>query len=188
MTAFKSAVTIILGTIAAVIACVVNAAFLYFGFAVIVWFSAHAIGYLLIGATIALLICTVVLLPLAVFRKTRMASAYGLLCSSFLFGLCTLIAGLMTTLQYWGVFGVAFGLFTGVVSLVPLGMLAAAVHADWEAFVLLAVGLVLTFGAGLIAMAMMASHEKRPAVPSHPIGTPCGAQIPIRGQIRKAWH
>jgi hypothetical protein len=40
MTAFKRAVTIILGSIAVLIACVVNAAFIYFGFAVVVVFGA----------------------------------------------------------------------------------------------------------------------------------------------------
>jgi hypothetical protein len=172
MIAFKRAGTIILVTIAVVISCLTSLWFYYFSAAVIVWFSAHAIGYLLVGATVALLICILVLLPLAVFRKTRLVSAYGLFCSSFLFGICTLIVGLMTTLQYWGLFGVIFGLFTGVVSFVPLGMLATAAHADWGAFVLLAVGLVLTFGAGLIGAAMMESHEKRAALLSHPIGTP----------------
>ncbi len=59
--------------------------------------------------------------------------------------------GFLATLQYWGVIGIFVGVIMGVVGIVPLGMLASAFHSDWSTIGMLALGLVLTFGARMAA-------------------------------------
>lgn len=126
----------------------------------VVWVSAHVIQYLLYPVWIALGLCLFVFLPLALFRKARIISVYGLFISSYLFGATTWILGLLTTLQYWGIFGLLVGLFLGVVGIVPLGTIAAAFHTDWWAAGGLIFGLFLTFGARALAIRLAISVDK----------------------------
>ena len=48
--------------------------------------------------------------------------------------------------------GVFVGVIMGLVGIVPLGMLASALHSDWLAVGQLAVGLILTYGARMTAV------------------------------------
>lgn len=100
---------------------------------------------------VAFAVCVFVLLPCALFRETRKFSVYGLFISSVIFGAATWILGFLVTLQYWGAIGVFVGVIMGIVGIVPLGMLASAFHSDWSAIGMLALGLVLAFGARMAA-------------------------------------
>jgi hypothetical protein len=69
--------------IAIIVALVFVAAFLINGMA---WVSGHVLEYLITFNNIVTVVCVVLLLPLAPFRKTRIVPAYGLYVASFVFG------------------------------------------------------------------------------------------------------
>jgi hypothetical protein len=77
---------------------------------------------------------------------------FGIFGASFIFGLCTWILGFLATYEYLGSTGVFVGLVSGIVGIVPVGILAALFHADWTSAIFLTIGLVLTCGARSFAM------------------------------------
>jgi uncharacterized protein len=126
----------------------------------LLWVSTNVFDYLNAAAVIAVAVCLFVLLPLALFRVTRKFSVYGLYISSVIFGVSTWILGFLVTFQHWGAIGVFVGVIMGIVGVVPLGILASAVHADWPQVGDLALGLVVTFGARMVAV-MLATWMDR---------------------------
>ena len=59
---------------------------------------------------IAFAVCILVLLPLAIFRKTRAGSAVGFQIASYSFGVSLWLYGLLIAYSFWGVYGVVIGL------------------------------------------------------------------------------
>src|SRR5258708_3560251 len=79
------------------------------------------INHILIRATtICTLICVFIFLTLALLKKTRIISVYGLFISSFVFGLSLWIYGFLVTYIFWGVSGVIFGTLLAAIGVVPL--------------------------------------------------------------------
>jgi hypothetical protein len=126
----------------------------------LLWVSKHVLDYLNIAAVIALQACILILLPCALFRVTRKLCAYGFLISSVIFGLSTWVLALLVTFQHWGVTGLIVGVMFAGVGIVPLGTLASAFNGDWLQVVVLALGLVLTFGAQAMAFTLAASADR----------------------------
>jgi hypothetical protein len=120
------------------------------------WVSENVIEYLVPSAVIAVEFCLFILLPLAIIRTTRFISAFGFFGAAYLFGLTTWILGFLATLRYWGLGGVFIGLFLGIIGVVPLGIVASAFHSDWSAAVILIIGLLVTYGARAVALALAA--------------------------------
>lgn len=148
MEALKNVAWGLLG-IAIIVAVVFVAALLINGMA---WVSGHVLEYLITFNNIVTVVCIVLLLPLAPFRKTRIVPAYGLYVASFVFGVCVWVYGFMVTYEIWGGVGVFIGLMLGIVGIVPLGIIAAAWHFEWVIVAELIYGLVLTYGARAIAL------------------------------------
>jgi hypothetical protein len=121
-------------------------------FAGIVRVSLEAFFYINWVSQIALLLSIFIFLPLALFRSTRMASAFGLMAASYAFGACVWIFGLIVTWDYWGILAVFLGMVVAGVGVVPLGMIAAAFKSDWVTVAVAATGLVLTFGTRALAI------------------------------------
>jgi hypothetical protein len=144
----KSFAGIILG-IAIVVGMTLAAAFYIRG---LVWVSEHVIEFLMLLVVTAIMLCIFILLPLAIFRKTRTVSAVGFAFSSYLFGMTTWILGFLTTLQYWGGLGVVIGLFLGIIGIVPLGIIASAFHSDWWSVLGLIIGLFVTYGSRALGL------------------------------------
>ncbi len=115
------------------------------------WVSVHVLEYLIPFNNIVAMVCIVLLLPLAPFRKTRIVPAYGLYVASFVFGACVWMYGFIVTYEIWGVGGVFTGLMLGIVGIVPLGIIAASWNSEWVVVAGLIIGLVLTYGARAIA-------------------------------------
>ena len=132
----------------------------------IAWVSYHVFDYVIWASNALIAICVFVFIPLALFRTTRIASVYGFYISSFVFGLCVWIYGFLITLQFWGVTGIIIGLVLGFVGVVPLGIIAAALHAEWTVVAELVFGLVLTYGARIIAF-WLAVKVDRAEVETH---------------------
>jgi hypothetical protein len=126
----------------------------------LLWVSKNVLDYLNIAAAIAFAACVLVLLPLSLFRMTRNVSACGFYISSVIFGVATWILGFLVTFQHWGVTGLFVGLFLAGVGIVPIGMLASAFDAVWPQVGDLALGLVVTFGARMVAL-MLAQRMDR---------------------------
>lgn len=104
----------------------------------------------------------IILLPATFFRATRVASAYGFLLASFVFGLCAWIFGFLVTYTYWGLFGVFLGLVFVGVGVVPVGLLAAVFHSEWHSVWILLQYAGLTIGCRFI-MFMVATKADRDA-------------------------
>jgi hypothetical protein len=135
------------------------------------WVTVHVYPWVARVAAFAFAADVLVLLPLAIFRPTRGISAFGLILSSFVFGLANWMFGFLTTLTLWGGFGVVVGLFLGGVGLVPVGMLAALFHGEWGALGELVLGLVLTIGAGVLGGFLGDHTGPRPAKITNVAGT-----------------
>ena len=159
MSAIKAAGAVILG-LAGLAGFIFLVAVLINGTA----FLAEKILPLLITATnIATLLCIVVLLPLALFRRTRIVSVWGFFIASYIFGLGVWMYGFLVTYDLWGGTGVFIGLVLGIVGVVPLGIIAAALHGMWYYAAELIYGLVLTYGARTFAIYLMRKLERAAA-------------------------
>lgn len=55
----------------------------------------------------------------------------GFFIVSYIFGLGVWMYGFLVTYQFWGGTGTFIGLLLGVVGVVPLGIIAAALHGTW---------------------------------------------------------
>jgi hypothetical protein len=99
-----------------------------------------------IAAALTLLACVFIFLPLAIFRATRFVSVYGLLFSSYVFGLCVWLVGLLDAYDYWGLGGVVIGMFMAGAGVVPIAMLGQALHSQWSEVAIMIGGIVLTYG------------------------------------------
>ena len=74
---------------------------------------------------IALVVCVLVLLPMALFERTRAQAGIGLFLASWLFGLTVWILSAMVTFATLGWIGLLIGLFIFGVGVVPIGIFAA---------------------------------------------------------------
>lgn len=117
-----------------------------------VYVNTKIFPYLLFTVTILVVVCIMILLPLSLFRRTRMIPAYGFLICSFAFGLFTWLCGFLMTYDIWGGTGIVIGMLLAGVGVVPLGMIASALHSEWSPVVEIMVGLALTFGAHFFSL------------------------------------
>ncbi|MGH7074218.1 MAG: hypothetical protein ACREFD_08460 [Stellaceae bacterium] len=102
--------------------------------------------------TAALFFCLLILLPLSAFRATRVAAFWGFFAASYLFGLEVWLYGFLVTYLLWGGTGVFIGLVSGIVGIVPLGIVAAAFHGSWYRVGDLTFDLLVVFGARAFAL------------------------------------
>jgi hypothetical protein len=98
--------------------------------------------------SIALAVAIFVLVPLAIWHKTRGAAGVGLMVTSYIFGLTTWLLGAAVTFGSFGWFGLIVGLLVLGVGVVPLAIIGAIFKLDdgGMAMVLL-VMVVVTLGA-----------------------------------------
>jgi len=115
------------------------------------WVSENLIGPALTLSGWALTICVLVLLPLSILRVTRTVAIWGFFVASFIFGAAVWMLGFDTLLFYWGGVGVFIGVFVFGVGVVPFGILATLINADWTAVAMLVIGLALTIGCRVLS-------------------------------------
>jgi hypothetical protein len=113
--------------------------------------NVHIVAAVLQHATrfvVALFVLSViVLLPLAVFRRTRQVSAYGLLACSIPFGIYTWLYCFLIVYSAWGLVGAIVGFFLGGVGEIPLAVVASILDGASESVGEIIVGLIATIGA-----------------------------------------
>jgi hypothetical protein len=109
---------------------------------VIRW-AANAYAFMLPGAQIGVVIAVLIFLPMALSRRTRGASASGLLVVSYFIGVTTWLLGLTTTLASFGWLGLLLGLILAGVGVVPLGMIGAYFKLDNTVLALSLLGMAI---------------------------------------------
>lgn len=96
--------------------------------------------------TVVLLICLVLLAPLAFFRKTRGFAGIGFFIASYIFGLSVWLSGFLITYAYWGIIGVVIGTFLAGIGVVATAMIALLINAEWAFLGMMALGVAIVFG------------------------------------------
>ena len=101
----------------------------------------------------AFLIAVILLLPLAIFRRTRGLAGTGLFALSYLFGITTWLLGAGVSFISYGWFGLIIGLVVLGVGVVPVGVLGAYFELGQTEVALTLVGMsFITYGARLLAV------------------------------------
>jgi hypothetical protein len=126
-----------------------------------VWVGEHVLQWLINLTWIAFAINLVILLPLALFRKTGMFGGIAMYFSSFLFGLTLWFLGLLLTYFTWGFFGVFVGLMLGGIGVVPVAMLAMLLNGEFFVLFILVLLTVLTFGSRFLGIYLAGRAEEK---------------------------
>lgn len=113
------------------------------------WLSEKLYPWLVGISSLAIVILIFVLLPLAIFRKTRSLAGNGIMISSWVFGITLWVWGLLLTYHLWGAIAVFIGLFLLGVGVVPIAMLATLFKGMWSTLGELVLLTILTFGTRL---------------------------------------
>lgn len=112
----------------------------------ILWVSDRLLPILVWASSIAILICVFVVLPLSLFRKTRVFAGGCFVCASILFGVFVWVYSCLIVADLWGYHSLVFGLLLAGVGVFSLALIASAIHGEWPWVLNLVLGLVLTFG------------------------------------------
>lgn len=110
------------------------------------WLSERLYPWLVRIATFAFGLVVFVLLPLAIFKKTRRFAGGGLIIASITFGATLWVWSLLLTYYIWGAWAVFIGIFIMGIGVVPIAMLATLLNGMWSQLFQLILLLVLTFG------------------------------------------
>ncbi len=97
------------------------------------------IGWILVSITL------LVALPMSLLRSTRAVAGQSMMLFSCYFGAVAWLSGFLFSYELWGGWAVFIGLIIAGVGVVPIGMLAAALHSQWGGVGLLFGMVVLTF-------------------------------------------
>lgn len=130
---------IVIGVVAVGVKALIGAA--------IAWLVSIMLPWLVALSNVFQILTIFVLLPIALFRKTRGISGRGLLVSAGVNGLTLLIVSGTILFQNWGETALAAGLFLGIVGVVPLAVLSLLTEGNWT---------VLGKMSGLIAFVVIA--------------------------------
>ena len=123
------------------------------------WLFKHVFRYLMVPVLVALVLCVFVFVPMSLSPQRRVTAVYGFVISSYLFAIATLMMGILTTLEYLGVIGVAIGLILGIVGVIPVGLIAAAFNADWSSVAILLVSVFVTWTTRILGFGLAESVD-----------------------------
>ena len=88
----------------------------------------------------------VVILPFALFRKTRGFVGLAMLIASYVLGLAVWLWGLGVTWILWGGWAVLLGLIVLRFGVVPFALIAASFDGQWDTVLHMAVAMFVLFG------------------------------------------
>lgn len=123
------------------------------------WLGEKIYPWLVAISAFVIAIVVLLLLPLALFRKTRGFSGLGIIIASYVFGLTLWVWGLLLTYYLWGAIAVFIGLFLMGIGVVPIAMLATLFKGMWSTLGELVLLTVLTFGARFGGAFLIAKSE-----------------------------
>lgn len=101
-----------------------------------------------------------ILLPLAIFKKTRLFSGVVMLLSSYAFGLDLWIYSAIAAYVFWGWLAFFIGIFLAGVGVLPIAMLASIFHGDWATFGELVLMTIITFSARFLGIYLIGKAEQ----------------------------
>lgn len=96
-----------------------------------------------------------ILLPLALFRKTRSFSGTSIYVTSFIFGTYLWITSFLITYDVWGLIAVIIGLLIVGIGIIPIAMLASLFHGEWSTLGQLILLLILTMGSRILGIRLV---------------------------------
>lgn len=132
-----------------------------------VWLSERVYPWLVVLTAIALLVVILVLLPLAIFRRTRAFAGGGIYIASFVFGLTLWVWSLLTSYTLWGIGGTTIGLLLGGIGVVPIAILASLFHGLWSMAGQLLLVTAITFGTRFFGLHLMTKAMDCDPTPHH---------------------
>src|SRR6476659_3090877 len=113
------------------------------------WLADKAYPWLIVLFALALIVCVFILLPLAMFRKTRAFSGLGIYIASYAFGLTLWVWCLLTTYTLWGPVAVVLGVLMAGVGILPIAIIACITKGLWSIALQMFLIVLLTWGARL---------------------------------------
>jgi len=116
------------------------------------WLSTKVLPWLSVVMWLVFALDILIILPLGIFKKTKGASAIGLIVSSYVYGLTLWFWAFLLTYIIWGAVAVFIGLFVAGVGVVPIAMLATAIKGEWAITGQIVLLLVLTFGSRILGL------------------------------------
>ncbi|PZR76300.1 MAG: hypothetical protein DLM73_03045 [Chthoniobacterales bacterium] len=124
------------------------------------WLADKVYPILIVLFVLALAVTVVVLLPLAIFRKTRGFAAAGIYVTSYVYGLTVWVWSLLLTYTLWGGFGVVIGILMGGVGIVPLSVVACLFKGLFSIAFQVVLLAAFVFGVRAFALFLAASAER----------------------------
>jgi len=112
----------------------------------ITWLTTVLYPFILFIRQLTLQSCFFILLPLGFFKTTRTFSATGFAISAMVMGITVWLFSVLTVFQLWGFGGLIAGIILGIVGIVPLALIAAAMNHMWGADGRIALDIALYFG------------------------------------------
>ena len=123
------------------------------------WLADKAYPWLIVVFAVALVVCLFILLPLAIFRRTRGFSGLGIYIASYAFGLTLWVWCLLTTYTLWGLVAVVVGVLMAGVGIFPIAIIACITKGLWGIALQMFFVALLTWGARFGAAALVESAE-----------------------------
>ena len=123
------------------------------------WLADKVYPILIVLFLIALVITVFILLPLAIFRKTRAFAGFGMYVASYVYGLTVWVWSLLLTYALWGEFGVVVGIFMGGLGIVPLSVVACLFKGMFSIALQVALLGAFAFGVRMFGLFLVASAE-----------------------------
>ncbi|MBA7553862.1 hypothetical protein ES705_46466 [subsurface metagenome] len=117
-----------------------------------VWLGAMVLPWLSIIMWLVFILDIIIFLPLGIFKKTRSVSAFGLVISSYVYGLTLWFWALLLTYLIWGIRAVFIGLFIAGIGVIPIAILATALNGEWIITGEIILLLVLTCGSRMLGL------------------------------------
>ncbi len=112
-------------------------------------------------AVLIQLVFTLLLLPLAIFRGTRLLAGRGIRFFSYLLAFTTWLWGLLATYFLWGGLAVLIGLCMAGVGVVPIAVIAFVMEGMWWPAILLLTAIGLILATRVISRALIHSVEDK---------------------------
>ena len=130
-----------------------------------VWLSERIYPWLVVLTAVTFFVVIFVLLPMAIFRRTRVFAIMGLYISSYVFSLMLWVSSLLTSYTIWGVTGVVVGVFLGGIGVVPVAVLATLFAGMWSVAGQLLLMTAIAIGTKFLGFWLMMKSEDRDHTP-----------------------
>ena len=115
-----------------------------------VWLSSKIIPWVSIVAWIVFALNLLIILPLGIFNKTKGISGFGLVISSYVYGLFLLCWSMLLAYSIWEIAVLVIGFFFAGVGVVPVAMLAVLFKGEWFILIQLVIMAVVTYGSRIL--------------------------------------